>query len=132
MANQILSEEFRRMQKLAGIITEEQLNENASELINFTNANLKGVKEYFQKHLIFPGLEDEEIEERQMEIDSITGMQEDSMEDGAVTPDGDNVEMGVSIKFAEDVDENFVGEDGDEPEYFKLGGREMAAVWYNI
>jgi hypothetical protein len=28
MANQILSEEFRRMQKLAGIITEEQLSEN--------------------------------------------------------------------------------------------------------
>ena len=59
-------------------------------------------------------------------------MQEDSMEDGAVTPDGDGVEMGVSIKFAEDADEDFVGEDGDEPEYFKLGGREMAAVWYNI
>ena len=28
MTNQILSEEFRRMQKLAGILTEEQLNEN--------------------------------------------------------------------------------------------------------
>ena len=109
-----------------------QLNENANELISFTESNLEGLKKYLQQHLIFPGLEDEEIEERQMEIDSITGMQEDSMEDGAVTPDGDGVEMGVSIKFAEDADEDFVGEDGDEPEYFKLGGREMAAVWYNI
>jgi len=32
MANQILNEQFRRMQKLAGIITEEQLNEATSYL----------------------------------------------------------------------------------------------------
>ena len=36
MKKQILSEEFRRMQKLAGIITESQLNEN-EETIDVTN-----------------------------------------------------------------------------------------------
>jgi hypothetical protein len=36
MTNQILSEEFRRMQKLAGILTESHLNE---EEINFKDAD---------------------------------------------------------------------------------------------
>jgi hypothetical protein len=35
MAKQILSEEFRRMQKLAGIITEEQLNENIEQFEDY-------------------------------------------------------------------------------------------------
>jgi hypothetical protein len=33
MANQILNEEFRKMQKLAGIITEEQLNEDINDVL---------------------------------------------------------------------------------------------------
>jgi hypothetical protein len=48
MAKQILSEEFRRMQKLAGIITEEQLNENvASEMVKFVSQNFDTIKANF-------------------------------------------------------------------------------------
>ena len=40
MKKQILSEEFQRMQKLAGIITESQLNENEEvNLLQFIKAN---------------------------------------------------------------------------------------------
>ena len=40
MKKQILSEEFRRMQKLAGIITESQLNENKEvNLLKLIKAN---------------------------------------------------------------------------------------------
>jgi hypothetical protein len=46
MAKQILSEEFRRMQKLAGIITEEQSNEDQnsleSQITNWVNDNAGG------------------------------------------------------------------------------------------
>jgi hypothetical protein len=37
MAKQILSEQFRRMQKLAGIITEEQLNENIEQFEDYVS-----------------------------------------------------------------------------------------------
>ncbi len=37
MVKQILSEEFRRMQKLAGIITEEQLNENIEQFEDYVS-----------------------------------------------------------------------------------------------
>jgi hypothetical protein len=48
MAKQILSEQFRRMQKLAGIITEEQLNENvASEMVKFVSQNFDTIKANF-------------------------------------------------------------------------------------
>jgi hypothetical protein len=48
MAKQILSEEFRRMQKLAGIIIEEQLNENvASEMVKFVSQNFDTIKANF-------------------------------------------------------------------------------------
>ena len=48
MAKQILSEEFRRMQRLAGIITEEQLNENvASEMVKFVSQNFDTIKANF-------------------------------------------------------------------------------------
>ena len=48
MAKKILSEEFRRMQKLAGIITEEQLNENvASEMVKFVSQNFDTIKANF-------------------------------------------------------------------------------------
>jgi hypothetical protein len=41
----ILNEQFRRMQKLAGIITEEQLNENvASEMVKFVSQNFDAIK----------------------------------------------------------------------------------------
>ena len=111
--------EIKRMQQLAGIIIEGQLNKNINELISFSNANLEELKKYIQQACSCS----------EMEIDSITGVIEDSMGDAVIL---DGVLMGVAIKFAKDVDEDFVGENGDEPEYFKLGGREMAAVWYNI
>jgi hypothetical protein len=48
MAKKILSEEFRRMQKLAGIITEEQFNENvASEMVKFVSQNFDTIKANF-------------------------------------------------------------------------------------
>jgi hypothetical protein len=48
MAKQILSEQFRRMQKLAGIITEEQLNENVvSEMVKFVSQNFDTIKANF-------------------------------------------------------------------------------------
>ena len=48
MAKKILNEQFRRMQKLAGIITEEQLNENvASEMVKFVSQNFDTIKANF-------------------------------------------------------------------------------------
>jgi len=44
----ILNDQFRRMQKLAGIITEEQLNENvASEMVKFVSQNFDTIKANF-------------------------------------------------------------------------------------
>ena len=44
----ILNEQFRRMQVLAGIITEEQLNENvASEMVKFVSQNFDTIKANF-------------------------------------------------------------------------------------
>jgi hypothetical protein len=132
MVKQTINEEFRRMQELAGIVVESQsLNENLDQLISFSNTHLDELKKYFQTHIIFPGLDEEEIENRQSEIDSITKMEDDGTGE-AVTPEDNGIYLGVSIKFAEDVDEDFVGDDEEEPEYFELGGRKMAAVWYNI
>ena len=48
MKKQILSEEFRRMQKLAGLINENQLNENIAD---FLNANI----EEFKQKIADPG-----------------------------------------------------------------------------
>jgi hypothetical protein len=48
MAKKILNEQFRRMQRLAGIITEEQLNENvASEMVKFVSQNFDTIKANF-------------------------------------------------------------------------------------
>jgi hypothetical protein len=43
MANQILSEEFLRMQKLAGIVTEDQLNENIEQFEDMEDPSLDDV-----------------------------------------------------------------------------------------
>jgi hypothetical protein len=126
------NKQFQRMQVLAGLITESQLvKENIDELVNFTNTHLDELKKYFQKFIIFPSLDDGETLERQAEIDSVTQMEDDGTGE-AVTPDNNGIYLGVSIKFAEDVDDDFVGDDEEEPDYFELDGRKMAAVWYNI
>jgi hypothetical protein len=50
MAKKILSEEFRRMQELAGIITEEQEYENVvSEMVDFVKENFDTIKSNFTK-----------------------------------------------------------------------------------
>ena len=59
MKKQILSEEFQRMQKLAGIITESQLNENEEvNLLQFIeanqeNLNISDVSDSFTKKDLF-------------------------------------------------------------------------------
>jgi hypothetical protein len=52
MKKQILSEEFRRMQKLAGIITEEQLNEVELKLADLGPDFEKTVKEIFGETVV--------------------------------------------------------------------------------
>jgi len=130
-----LISEAAKMQKLAGLITESQykklLKEEQGtidpELLSFTNEHLEELKDYFR---LDPedGYDSEDVEEREQVVDSIERMVVDAYGD-AVCPDQ---EIGVSIKFTKDADDGFLGAEGDKPTYFTLGGRKMAAIWYNI
>ena len=46
--------------------------------------------------------------------------------------DGDRVESGLAFRYPEDVDDDFVGENGDEPRPITVAGKELMYVEYNI
>jgi hypothetical protein len=119
-----LIKEAKRMQQLAGILKEE----TGQPVINFLNSNIDEVKKYMINHLVFDGLKPEEAEKRKNLVNSVQGFTEDGNFDA--TPDK---EIGVSFRFAEDVDKDpsFYEEEND-PEFFNLAGKKMVAIWYNI
>ena len=116
--------EIKRMQHLAGILKEEV----GQPVIDFLNSHIDEVKKYMINHLVFDGLEPEKAEERKNLVNSVQKFTEDGNYDA--TPDK---EIGVSFRFAEDIDEDpsFYEEEGD-PEFFNLAGKKMVAIWYNI
>jgi hypothetical protein len=46
--------------------------------------------------------------------------------------DGDRVEGGLAFRYPEDVDDDFVGENGDEPRPITVAGKKLMYVGYNI
>lgn len=46
--------------------------------------------------------------------------------------DGDRVESGLAFRYPEDVDDDFVGENGDKPRPITVAGKELMYVEYNI
>ena len=118
MNKQILSEEFQRMQKLAGIITESQLNENEEvNLLQFIEDN----KNEIAKELEAIRLED--IEKDDMGDIGALAIYDD---------DGDEMESGISFRYAKDGNKNFTGEDGAEPRTINVAGKELMYIEYNI
>jgi len=113
MNKQILSEEFQRMQKLAGIITEGE----SSSLLQFIKAN----KNEIAKKL------------KAIRLEDIT---KDDMGDiGALAiydDDGDEMESGISFRYAKDGTKNFTGEDGDKPKPITVAGEKLMYIKYNI
>jgi hypothetical protein len=57
---------------------------------------------------------------------------EDEDEDGNVIEDGVLFNSGVSFSYPEDVDDNFKGENGDEPEEIIVAGKKIMYISYNI
>jgi len=111
---QQLNEEFRRMQKLAGLINENQ----SKDLLQFIKTN----KDEIAQKLDFVRLED-------IRIDDLG----DAGAIGIYT-DEDNTEgeSGLAFRFPEDVDEDFYGESGDKPRPITIAGKDLMYVGYNI
>jgi hypothetical protein len=45
---------------------------------------------------------------------------------------GDEMEGGVSFRYSEDVDDDFEGENGDEPRPIEIAGKQLMYIGYNI
>ena len=45
---------------------------------------------------------------------------------------GDEMEGGVSFRYSEDVDDDFEGENGDEPRPIEVAGKQLMYIGYNI
>ena len=54
MANQIINEEFRRMQKLAGLLKEEDSNQSVTLYSSWLSNNEEN-KEFFPRAVLYPG-----------------------------------------------------------------------------
>jgi len=57
---------------------------------------------------------------------------EDEDEDGNEIEDGVLFNSGVSFSYPEDVDDNFKGENGDEPISLEVAGKQLMYISYNI
>ena len=51
---------------------------------------------------------------------------------GIFDVDGDEMESGLAFRYPENVDDDFVGENGDEPEPITVAGKKLMYVGYNI
>ena len=190
MKKQIISEEFKRMQKLAGLITENQFygdydedsvkqmlidaGKDPQEVDDFMNdeegyfswSNMtfdhqptdEDIKNTFVDAfeewatggtnslsakdinlLQFVKQNKDEIAEKigavrleNIMIDDLgdvgaTGIYVDETDDT-----GEEMEGGLAFRFPEDVDDDFVGENGDEPNSINVAGEELMYVGYNI
>jgi hypothetical protein len=103
-------------------------DKDTQAVIDFLNSHIDKVKKYMLDHLVFDGLKADEVEKRKKLVNSVQNFEEDGNYDAS--PDK---EIGVSFRFAEDVNEDpsFYEEEG-EPEFFDLAGKKMVAIWYNI
>jgi hypothetical protein len=117
MKKQLINEEFRRMQQLAGI----KLNENkTTNLLQF----IKNNKDEIAQILDFTHLKD-------ISIDNMgdVGAIGIYLDDEDPTREG---ESGLAFRFPEDVDGGFYGESGDKPRPITIAGQNLMYVGYNI
>ena len=115
---QPLNEQFRRMQQLAGIITESQINEKNEDLLSLIKQNQAEAAD--------------EVGAIRLEDIMI-----DDLDDVGATAifnddDGDEMRGGVSFRYSEDVDDDFEGENGDEPRPIEVAGKQLMYIGYNI
>jgi hypothetical protein len=111
------------MQKLAGLITEseykEQMNEDETDLLAFIKQN----QDEIANEVGATSLKDIMIDD--LGDVGATGIYEEEGEDY-------EIEGGLAFRFPEDVDGDFVGENGDKPMSLNINGVELMYVGYNI
>jgi hypothetical protein len=98
--------------------SKQTLSEDKEDLLNFIKVN------------------GEEIA-KQVGASRIEDITIDSLDDVGATgiyvdDDGDELEGGLAFRFPEDVDDKFVGENGDEPRPITVAGKKLMYVGYNI
>ena len=100
------------------ITTQSRLNEDEkNDLLSFVNQNQPEVA----KKIGAIRLED-------IQIDDLG----DAGATAIFSVDGDEMESGVAFRFPENVDDDFVGEDGDKPKPITVAGKKLMYVSYNI
>jgi hypothetical protein len=119
--------EAARLQKLAGIITESQINENEeSNIVDFLNANLDKLKDVLKRK--FPN-KSEEIDSAELvdydgsDVDATLFASRGSDQ---TVPSG----IGVAFQFADQLDDDWVGEGSTD--YINIGGKNIAIGTYNL
>jgi hypothetical protein len=93
-------------------------------------------KEFLKDLLVFVKSNSEGIAQA-VDADSLEDIMIDDFGDVGATgiyidEDGDSVEGGLAFRFFKDVDDDFLGEDGEEPILIKINGIELMYVGYNI
>ena len=193
---QPLNEQFRRMQQLAGIITESQFTEaesitikkiekgrytgmafgaiGAGYVITLSNGKTvksddedllerykvirDGRKDINQLNTLLVGkpwdINESQINEKNEDLLSLIKQNQaeaadevgairledimiDDLDDVGATAifnddDGDEMRGGVSFRYSEDVDDDFEGENGDEPRPIEVAGKQLMYIGYNI
>jgi len=114
---QSLNEQFRRMQQLAGIITESQINEKNEDLLSFIKQNQAEAADKVGA-----------IRLEDIMIDDLGDVGATAIFDD----NGDEMRGGVSFRYSEDVDDDFEGENGDEPRPIEVAGKQLMYIGYNI
>ena len=115
---QPLNEQFRRMQQLAGIITESQINEKNEDLLSFIKQNQAEAAD-----------EVGAIRLEDIMIDDLGDIGATAIFDD---DEGDEMRGGVAFRYSENVDDDFEGENGDAPRPIKVAGKELMYISYNI
>jgi hypothetical protein len=124
---------YLKENKLFEKIQDLKAGEHNPELIPFLEAHLDEVKEFLKiNYKVSTPQEieyDPEYAEEMLEaINSIEGFDYDGMGDATPYPS----ELGISFRYADDIDNKSVGQEGDKPGFTEIGGRKIAYVGYNI
>ena len=101
-------------EKLTGLSENKLLKEDANSIVNLLMKNQREVAEKTMNTEYFP-------------FDNVNL---DSMGDASITLKDEA--GGMSFKYPEDVDSEFVGQEGDKPRPITIGGVDLMYVGYNI
>ena len=101
---------MKELYRFRQFLTEGVIKEDANSIVSLLQKNKKDVENYLDQDLI------------SFEIDG---------EGDASTTDREGY-TGYSFKLSKDVDNEFVGQDGDKPRPITIGGVDLMYIGYNI